>query len=523
MKNIALTLLLCLTVIGQMRSQEFVADSVSTNKFYGLCQSGLMGEMIYVPYFTTNKSQKKNFIIRQISSETLNEDKSTRLEIPETYDLKSSAMGNMGYLLCFYDAAKKEHILMAVSNGNISKKKSLKSNGSEYRLLSSFESFILITIGNKGGYTLEKLDMELDSKWKKSFSPSSGVTWDILSIKSTMEGMEIQRKENKADGAYAFVTHSIQPEEGVEMGQNKISTDEMNLYPTFYTVKEGMKFTGGYFFKNSIYSKQPDGVFISELSMDGIVSNVVTVPFSQVIEGVKNTLGNKLATGNSSIIFTGGTMSHEAQEFVMTGQLVSRKASKDSCVVTIGDFVTVKIGLDGKFKSAMATSVDEQKITLNGDVSNTNILDFGIWLNNAGFMPFKYFAPMPGNPVMGYIALDGGGITTFCFRNIGLENDTLKPICMPVNTEPHPPVQYTFSGTATPPQVPLQNTVLTNGEIPNAFTTFYIFDNLLSIRRMPIESLDKLNVMIMPEEPPMDEPEPEEEHNEEEPQEESEG
>src|SRR5690606_15687744 len=148
------------------------------------------------------------------------------------------------------------------------------------------------TIGNKGAYTVEKIDTELKQKWEKSFSPPSGATWDIVSVKNSMEGLEIIRREKSPDGKYSFSLHALQREEGIDIAQNKITTEQIAPYPTFITSRDGMHITGGYYFKEGTYSPRPDGVFIGNMSPAGTLNEVATIPFSQVVEALKSTLGN---------------------------------------------------------------------------------------------------------------------------------------------------------------------------------------------------------------------------------------
>ncbi|MCB9045527.1 MAG: hypothetical protein H6550_05240 [Chitinophagales bacterium] len=528
MRNRALVLVLMIALFSRAYAQEILVDSIDLNKFSGVYKGGNMGEMVYVPYFTTNKSGKKNFIIRQIESHSFNEDKTIRLELPETYELKHSAFNGMGYLLSFYDAAKKENVLMTVSNGAVYKKKTSKANGQELIPLSGNEGFILLTVNSKGGYSIENIDIELKARWEKSFNPASGTTWDIISAKSTMEGLEIIRKENGQGGKYAFTLHTIQPDAGDDIGQSVLAMNETNVYPTFFSGSEGMRYTGGYYYKNNTYTKQPDGVFMSMITMDGTLHEVKKVPYSQVIEAVKSTLGGTLASGNSSIIFSGGTMSHETQSYILTGQLISKENTEKGCSVTLGDFVTVKIKLDGEdpdgtFKNATVIKSEPQIIKFTGNAAGTNILDFGTWMQHAGLLHFKYFAQMPGNPVMAYTSVDKNGVSSFCFRNVGLDPDTIEPICMPLNREPKPARDYAFAGTSIPPDFATDNTVITQEQVPIDYATFGFNDKMLTLRKMPIVSLEKLQIEIQPDEPvledPGSQPNPDEEQRDEEPHE----
>ncbi len=192
----------------------------------------------------------------------------------------------------------------------------------------------------------------------------------------------------------------------------------------------------------------------------------------------------------------------------MTGQVLTRKDNENGgCTVTLSEFVTVEVSIEGTFKNATIVNTTPQTITLNGDVKSTNILDLGIWLSNAGLLHFKYYVNTPGNPIMAYVHIDENGVSNLSFKNVGLENDTLDALRIPLNREPRKSTPYTFTGMSTPPNVANPNSVILTEPVPMSYSTYGLIEDHLTIRKMPLESLDRLRVDIMPDEPPMDEPE----------------
>jgi len=471
-----------------------------------------MAHYMYVPYFSTNKADKHNFVIKQVNNSNLQEERVTRLELPDTYVLKNSASNGEGYFLCFYDEIKKEDVFITVFNGNIVKKKSSKNSGNIYIPIGAMgsQNFVIVTINSKGNYNIEMLDMEQETKWKKTFSAPSGTSWDIVSVKAKMEGPEIIRKENKSDGKYAFTIHKIQTDNGNEIVQNTIGTDELSAYPTFFSEKDGMGFTGGFYYKNGVYANQPDGVFFAMMMPDGSLNQVVTVPYSQVVEDIKSSLGEKYASGNTAIIFSGGIMAHETQSYIMTGQVITKENKDVGCSIQTGDFVTVKFSFNQKYKGATVVKIPEQTISLTGDVSKTNIVDLGVWLKNASLLNFRYFLSTPGNPIIGYTTKQKDDMVSLCFKNVGLKSDTTQPVCLPVKRLPETTATYKFSGITVPLYPIANHSIFTH---PHEFMNVSVYEldkNTLFVRKMPLPPLEKIQIRVEPEKPELHEPQLEE-------------
>jgi hypothetical protein len=500
MKNWLIIPLLLFTAIYSTRAQEMVIDSVDNGKFIGVQQGGEMGQFLYIPYFSTNKTDKNNFIIRQLNSQTFTEDQIIRLELPVSYVLKASAFNGSSYLLCFYDESRKEDVFISTTGSNINKKKTVKSTGSQYTLLSgnSPEDFVIVSVTDKGDYHVENTGLDLTAKWKKSFSAPSGVNRQVIHIRNNMGRLEVLRKDSKSNNKFEFSGHYLQLDSGEDMAQTSFSNEEHKLYPTFFSEKEGMNFAGGYYFRDGIYSEQPDGVFFSQLTPQGTIEHLVTVPYSQVIEDLKNTVGSKITKENTIVLFTSGYLSHETQNFIMAGQVLTKQQKENNSIIEAGDFVTVKFAMEKEYRGATYTPSENMNVTIKGDLSKTNMLDLGAWMANSSLLPFSHFVNMPGHPVVAYKKYEKGGISSLCFRTLGVKNDTTRPECMTLHREPTEPLQVTFRGylSARP--------VLYRGIIPSAHDfgsigTYELNKNLLLLTKTPLPRLDMLMKPIMPE------------------------
>ncbi len=500
MKKWLIIPLLLFTATYHTSAQEMVIDSVDNAKFIGVQQGGEMGQFLYIPYFSTNKTDKKNFIIRQLNSQTFTEDQVIRLELPAGYILKSSTFNGSSYLLYFYDEARKEDVFISTTGSDINKKKAVKSTGSIYTLLSgnSPEDFVIVSITGKGDYQVENTGLDLTSKWKKSFSAPSGVDRQVINVSNKMGRLEVLRKDSKNNNKYEFSAHYIQLDSGEDIAQTSFATEESKLYPTFFSEKDGMNFSGGYYFRDAVYSTQPEGVFFAQLTPQGTIEHLVTVPYSQVIEDLKNTVGNKITRENTVVIFTAGYLSHETQNFVMAGQVLAKQQKEGATIIEVGDFVTVKFNIGKEYRGATYTPSENMIVEIKGDLSKTNMLDLGSWMGNSSLLSFSHFVNMPGHPVVAYKKYEKGGESFLCFRTLGVKNDTTRPECMNLHRDLTKTEPYTFGGNLYSRPVSYRGIIPSTHDF-GSLATYELNKNLLLLTKAPLPRLDMLMKPIMPE------------------------
>lgn len=500
MKKTIIVILLSLISFSIVHAQEFMIDSIKSSQFIGLQWGGDMNQMLYLPYFTTNKADKKNFIIRQLNPMSFNEEITTRLELPTTYQLKTTAFNGTVHLLIFADDSKKEDVIISVSNGNIIKKKTFKQDGSTYIPfnINSSEQFIVATISDKGNYRIEAMDVNLEPQWKKSYNAPSGTTWNIVSMKTNMVGLEIIRKESKANAAYSFNLQMIQTLNGDEIANTTLKNDEFVAYPTSFSEKDGMKFMSGYYYKNNIFTKSPDAVFFASINPDGNIDRTISVPYSQVIEDLKSTLGNKLSSPESAIVFADGTFSHETQTFFLTGQVITRTIEEGGAKISMSNFVTLKFNMEKGYEGATSIKSKEKNITLKGDLSKTNILDLGVWIKNAGLLSFKYYTRIPGQPLFAYEEIDENNHANLCFKNSGLTKDTNNVMCTPITREPLKQFTFDFPGTIAPSYPTLKHALHVGEHDIMRFTLHELNKEMLLLKKFDMPPFQNMDMIIPP-------------------------
>lgn len=432
MKKTAIVIVLLIMSFAA-QSQELVIDSIDMKSFKGIISSGDMGEILLVPYFTTNKT-KQNFIIKQINTMSFSEDNVTRLEIPSEYELVNVSGGMQNTIIVFRDTKKNEYVMMNVVAGNIVTKKTIKQNGNTLMLIDSKnpDEYILVDVNKNGGYTIQLLDDKLETKTKKTYTPSTG-TWDIISIKQTLEGLTVVRRENKPNNKYAFYVQGINPSDGEELYAIPLKYEEINTYPMFFTSSEGITVTGGVYFRNGLNNNQkPDGVYVSTVTPDGEGTQTLEVPYSQVLEDLKVPLGSTLNNAHSGIIIRGGTLSQELQSYLLVGEIFTRNENTNGTTsYQQKDIVVLKFGMEEGYLGAEHYAVAAKEANISGNVSSLSDYDLASWVNQTGFGSYQNFMNSPLLPTVVYTKHTGNEGTQICYQQVGsLVSDIgLNPIC----------------------------------------------------------------------------------------------
>lgn len=500
MKKTALGLLLLLGINNNIYSQEYVVDSIDRKKYTGVHTTGDMGQIVNIPYFSTNKSSKQNFIIRQLRGDNLLEEGAIRLEVPATYTFKCLAYNMQNYLLVFADDSKKEDILMTVAGGNVLKKKTVKQTGNSYYNANNMGEYnVLFVVDKKGNYYLEAFDAELNSKWKKEYTAPKGVTYDILSAEYKMSNVELLRKETSDNGKYVVKTVRLQCHNGQEVAAFAINNDTVKAYPVLFEEHEGMNYNAGYFYKNGIYTDKPDGVYLASLQSDGNIYQMYTVPYSRIVEDVKETLGNKLMDNNSTLVFMAVKVSHESQEYYVSGQMINRKIVDGGAEITMGDFVTLKFDFENQYKGAFATKNEGWKIKLTGDVTKVNMVDLGRWLADAGIMQFKSYGFLPAAyPIISYVNKDkNNGMGQLCYVNVVKPEKELPELCVPITEHPTEERTYEFKGISAPAYPVLTDYISFHPHMITAIYTYELHDGVLRIRRKEMPNLEPIRIQYV--------------------------
>lgn len=507
--------------------QETIVPGINASKFNGVSLCGHPEQYLYIPAFIKAGDDKKNFSLSNLEPNTLMEENKAMLELPTGYQLLSASFSGANHILFFYDESKKEDVILSVTGENVNKKKTIKHNGDSYIALNSEipEYFIYVTIDKKGNYEIKKVDLNLETIAEKSYSAPSGTNWDIISVNTGEQGIKITRKESKSDNKYAFAIHTIDPNELSDIDQQTLGNEDIAAYPTFFKSNEGMNYSGGYYYNDGKYTGKPDGVYFAMLSPDGRMEQTAKVPFSQVIEDIKTSEGEKLVKANTSITFVDGFMSPENQSFVLIGQLFTRNDNEGGSKITMGGIVTVNFSEEMKYMFATATDIESYSIELKGNLKEVNNLDLGVWLNNASLLPYKFRVNRPGYPLVAYQSITADNMVNLCFVTIGVKGKHPESLCSIINREPIKKNAYSFNGIKAA-QYPAHTYGILRGMHEAPTTLYYQLNNdMLVFYPKPFPPLEDISVNFEPDMVslhPINEEQPDEQENAEEPTEDSE-
>ncbi|MCB0700585.1 MAG: hypothetical protein H6551_11865 [Chitinophagales bacterium] len=513
-------ILLMLLAFAQTKAQEFFIDSMDMSSFKGFCTNE-MGDMLGIPYFSTNKDNKQNFVIKRVNAMNLIIDGEQRLEIPETYKYINGSMSGGSYLMLFYDTKASETVMMLVSNNNVEVKKTIKAGANEVMALTSPmpDNYTVITSGKRGAYTITLYNRSLEKVMENTFSPPAGKTRNIVSVKTTMEGIKIVYRDTDKDNKFAFHTQNIRPDSLIETFNIKATYKNINTYPTFSFNKDGITCTGGIYYQNGLNNNQkPDGVYISTLTPDGKPEMTAEVPYSQVIEDLKERIGDALSAKNTGIIFTGGIMAHESQSLFMIGEMFTRNDNTSGgSVVKQQDLIILRFNMEGKYLGAEHIKVAPKEATVSGDLSKLSNMDLAAWLRNSGFGTFKYFMNAPMVPAMVYLKIDGKEPSQLCFQQGGSLKKQGSPHCFDVAPDPISNIKFTYKYNASAlPNYPLSALdIIPNEHVIESASAYKLEDTRLRFIKVLAPPMDafmdeELMQAFMPQH---EEPEPPHEDN----------
>lgn len=503
-------ILLALTILfasSQLYAQEAVLPGINKVNYSGMYQSGEMGEILLVPYFSKEKVDNKNFFVKRVGAMSLREEETMSLELPESYKLETMGF-NMGiYTFIFTDKSKKETVLMTVRESKVLNKKTIDGSAS-WKVLGTMdpESFALVTIKKNGAYTIEAMSADLESKWKKTFNPEKS-SWDVVSMERVMDKIVTVRRLLSDKGFYSYYVHTIQSENGENSTITDLAGQDFQAYPTFFNSSEGMTYVGGYYYKDAIIKGNPTGLFFATLTPEGSMDQVAKIPYSQILESVNKQLGEELTNQNNNIIFTMGGMSMSSPTYTIAGHVFSRQNNTSGTgVFKSKDIIAIRLNDQMEFKKAFVVEVPEQEIQINGDISNVNDIDLAYWMDKNDFLPLKFIKQMEGVPQVAYIKKEGKAPRQLCFTKLFTSKDDTTETCVEASRDidnANAPASFTFSSPYT------YNTstrgILYNNMDPNSLKAYEINNGELMIWGVSLPETEPEMDEPMEEEP-MDDP-----------------
>lgn len=388
MRKSILTLALCSIGLAGAQAQEFMVDSIAKGTAPYVGSGGDMGQIIYTYYKKSKSPDKLNIDLldpQMKSMGTLN------IDTKDLGEVISSGTNGQSFAFVFYNKAKKEATLYITDpNGQVNNKMSLKGiksiDDKAYVVFGmNPENFILIQ-ETKSGYAATCYNASLEEQWTKTDDKQ------LVSIKSNMDVIHILCKEENS-GAVKYSVATLQTEQGSIISNIDMLEGNDNLYPLFVNTAEGIGSTGGFYFTGGKGTdKTPEGIYMSSLTPDGKVEQIVKTPYSQVIQDIKSGYAQKLTSGSYKIMLHQATRKMDGTGFVMNGEIYGIKKMADgSARVTIYDIITLYYDPEMKYEKTMVTKKHSKECVVKGDITKRNDIEIGKWVKDKNFFDFRTY------------------------------------------------------------------------------------------------------------------------------------
>lgn len=388
MRKSILTLALCCVGLAGAQAQEFMIDSIAKGTTPYVGNGGDMGQIIYTYY---KRTQKPNTLKVDLLDPQMKSMSTLNIDTKDLGEVVSSGTNGQLFGFVFYNRSKKNATLYITDpNGQTSEKMSLKGiNSIDDKAYIVFamdpENFILIQ-GTRSGYKATCYNTKLEEQWNVTGKK------ELVSIKPNMDIIHLLCKE-ESGGAVKFTIANLQVNEGTLVTQTDMVDGDDNFYPLFINIAEGIGSTGGFYFTGGKgIDKTPEGIYMSSLTPDGIIEQIVKTPYSQVIQDIKSGYAQKLTSGEYKMMLHEGTRKMDGSGFVMNGEIYSTKKMADGSIrVTIYDIITMYYDPELKYEKTVVTKKHSKECVVKGSITTQNDIEIGKWVKEKNFFDFRTY------------------------------------------------------------------------------------------------------------------------------------
>ncbi len=282
MKNLFLILAFLVIISEQAYSQSAEITNVRKKEFkgvYPIINHSTNEAAGYYTFYVNEKvgGGKINFIIAIFDIE-MNLIKQTPITITKSSNVDGSEFNGKDFLFVFNDYVKKTLTYVTVdSTGEIIKTLGIKEEkryAATADVYSAYDGFFIIKPikEKKWGYSIEKVDRELNSLWEKRFTVDKG----FIGVESVESGKDriaiIQITSPSAFSAKAKPELiCLSDETGEELYTYPLYDGEATCMPTAFLIdKDNNIVTGGMYFDGEKWdATNSDGVFLLKVSSTG--------------------------------------------------------------------------------------------------------------------------------------------------------------------------------------------------------------------------------------------------------------
>ncbi len=427
LKSVSVAAVALVLSITGASAQEFVIDSIATGTTPTIKAGTGMNQMLYGVYQKQGSDGKVNMAMLDMM---LNPMENKAYDTKGYGVVKAFAQNDQATLFLFYNSTKKAATMVTYSiEGTLLSKKAYKGIG-ENDYVDVFaslnpESFVIVKqTSSKAGYTVEGIDKDLEVTWSHKSAKN------IAEVFLSMDMLNVISVSKNTQGGESYQVTALQTETGDKLADMTLKNEEQLLYPTFFTNVEGMTYTGGLFFKDgNPNSKTPDGVYMAQMGPDGSFSEIVTTPYSLIIEDIKGANTEMLTSGKYKLLPVNSMRKMDGSGMVMICELFSRKnTANGNALFSVMDMVAINYSLEQKYDHLNLISKEKKDINVKGSiVKNSDDWSVAKELLLNGYFDLKVLQDKMGHLTIGYLTKKNNE-HQICYTNVNNTASQCSPI-----------------------------------------------------------------------------------------------
>lgn len=436
MKKSIVWLLLFFASLTTAFAQEIKIEDVRKNEFKGV--KAILNKNTNQPagYYTFYVSEKVGggmveFVL-ELFDTRLNRINKTPITITKRSVVSSSVYNGDSFFFAFADMRKKSITFVTIDDkGNVIKRKEVESDKHHTTEAEVYPDpaqgfFVIRPIKEKKyGYSIEKLDKELNTLWEKKMVPAKGYI-GVESIESVGNRLIVtqiagpNRVSKKMVGQIMCFNNS----DGNQLFQYDLYDGEATAMPTAFLLDaENNLVSGGMYFKGIKWDNvNSDGIFFLKLSADGKKLAYTKTAWKDGIQSFLKASTTGFAVGSKPKIFfedivetaygyrvigetfrkniaVGGGLRAMVKTFTDGHVLGSNSTNDDSQPMTfeIMDLMLFNFSLEGKLAGMTHIPKPHTKITLLDPYNGYGGLALSRVVKEFGYFDYSFSLPQPMN------------------------------------------------------------------------------------------------------------------------------
>jgi hypothetical protein len=395
MKKLMLILAAFFTsTMAAVHAQEIIIDSISGG-FNGVYATE--HNNVFYTYFFTDKGKKEtNDLVVKIYDAHMGLQKSVAVEVSKTAKVMTAAVS--GHLCLFYladDNKKTITRLIFDREGKVQSKNESKASAADLDIRNypmvypampmGFVIVIPIT-DKKGGYKMENIDMELKTKWNKSFSPAKG-SWEIMYATAALDKVMLLIKE-KEGGNTSYFIQNVQSEQGESRPATYIKDEAVAGLPYFYNNILEQSVIGGTYYEGGVSEGKSDGMFFTLIGPAGDKQFFFKLPWSLIKGKLSGQLAQDIANGNAMLYPQDIVRSRDS--FVVICEVYTKPVRNGGeASFKVRDFVFINVDMNGQIGWTNVIENKEHTVAVKNDLAKDDDLAIVKFAHDKGYFDYR--------------------------------------------------------------------------------------------------------------------------------------